>query len=179
MKKTIYIILGVAAVLVVAFFVFRTWTKSHSPEATAAYDKGGLAMTVHYCQPSKKGRVIFGEAATGALQPYGKYWRVGANEATTFEVNKDIIFGDKPLKAGKYSLYAYPDKDSWDIVLGKEWDRWGATEPEAKDEVIRVKALVNNQAPVKETLAVNFEETPALVLQWDQAEVKVPITVNQ
>ena len=44
-----------------------------SPKATAE----GKNVKVAYGQPSKRGRVIFGD-----LVPYGQVWRTGANEAT-------------------------------------------------------------------------------------------------
>ncbi|MEJ0056894.1 MAG: DUF2911 domain-containing protein [Bacteroidota bacterium] len=53
-----------------------------SPIKTETYSDQGLDIKVVYCQPYKKGRVIFGEERDGALQPYGKYWRLGANAAT-------------------------------------------------------------------------------------------------
>src|SRR5262249_46587944 len=115
-KRIVYVLLGVIGVLAAAFFIYLTWTKSHSPAADGTHKKDGLEIEVKYCRPSKKGRLIFGEATAGALQPYGKYWRVGANEATVFEINKDVLVSTvegvdgTELKAGKYNLYAYPDK---------------------------------------------------------------------
>jgi hypothetical protein len=61
-----------------------------SPEATAEYKKDDTEISVFYCRPSKKGRVIF-----GGLEPYGKVWRTGANEATTFTTNKALTIGGK------------------------------------------------------------------------------------
>jgi len=82
--KRIFTILGViAAVLLIAFFGLRTWTKSSSPEAIAQVDQNGLKITVDYCQPYKKGRKIF-----GGIVPYGKVWRTGANEATTIKFDQ-------------------------------------------------------------------------------------------
>jgi hypothetical protein len=35
-------------------------------------------------------------------------WRAGANEATTFETDKDITVQGKKLPAGKYSFFLIP-----------------------------------------------------------------------
>jgi Protein of unknown function (DUF2911) len=46
----------------------------------------GKTITVDYSSPRAKGRKIFGE-----LVPYGQVWRTGANEATTFVVNENLV----------------------------------------------------------------------------------------
>src|SRR6187431_2641421 len=133
MKKRILIIIGIVLLAIVALLTwFRSYTKSHSPAATAEYHQDGTDIIVRYCQPSKKGRLIFGDEASGALQPYGKYWRVGANEATLFETNKDLLVNDQVLKAGKYSVYAYPGKNTWQVVFNSDFDRWGMPAPDAE-----------------------------------------------
>ncbi len=59
-----------------------------------------------------KGRKIFGE-----LVPYGKVWRTGANEATTFETDKDITLEGKTLAKGKYGLFTIPGEHHWTVIL--------------------------------------------------------------
>src|SRR5437762_12013266 len=55
-----------------------------SPPAQAKCDLGGgKTITVDYSSPRVRGRKIFGEH-----EPYGKVWRAGANEATTFEIGR-------------------------------------------------------------------------------------------
>jgi hypothetical protein len=87
------IVVGIlAVVLFIAFKFLQSNTKKASPEATAEFKKDGTEISVFYCRPSKKGRVIF-----GGLEPYGKVWRTGANEATTFTTNKDLAIGGKNI----------------------------------------------------------------------------------
>jgi hypothetical protein len=152
-------------------------TKSHSPAVITTYENKDFKLTINYCSPSKKGRLIFGEASEKALQPYGVYWRVGANEATWIEFNKDISFGGKTVKAGKYALYAYPGKDQWDIVLGSKWKVWGYNEQSKKNEVTRVSITPNNDAAFLESLLVKINEVGNLVIHWDKVEVIVPIDI--
>jgi hypothetical protein len=77
-----------------------------SPPATATGKVGGANITINYSSPSVKGRKIWGD-----LVPYGKVWRAGANEATTFETDKAITVEGKNLPAGKYSLFALPGEN--------------------------------------------------------------------
>lgn len=175
MKKILLIVGGIILLAVVALPVLRSQTKKHSPEAVVTFNTNGFDMQVNYCQPSKKGRLIFGEKADGALQPYGEYWRAGANEATVFETKTTINFGGKILPAGKYNLYVYPGKDSWDVCLGSDWDRWGAAEADKTKELIRVNVPADNNAEVQEVFTISFDPSGALILHWDQTKVMVPV----
>src|SRR5215468_6173764 len=65
-------------------------------------------VTINYHRPLAKGRQIW-----GGLVPYGKVWRVGANENTTFEVSDPVTIEGQALPKGLYGLHAIPTADSW------------------------------------------------------------------
>ena len=76
-------------------------SKRPSPPAIVKQTlNSGVAVTIDYSQPSVKGRTIGKEIA-----PFGKVWRTGANEPTTFEVSKAVKVDGKALPAGKYGMY--------------------------------------------------------------------------
>jgi hypothetical protein len=175
MKKVLMIIGAVVILAAIALPILRSQTKKHSPEAVASTTANGLDIEVRYCQPSKKGRLIFGEKTEGALQPYGEYWRAGANEATVFETRTDVLIAGKSLAAGKYNLYTYPAKTSWDICFGSDWDRWGATEPAKEKEVLRVTLPANYQADLQEVFTITFDPAGNMELRWDNARVMIPV----
>src|SRR5215217_4240453 len=90
-----------AASLISSVTTFAQGNPRPSPPDTARFNgANGLVITLAYSQPSVKGRTIGKDIA-----PYGKVWRTGANEATTFEITKDAKIEGKALRAGKYSLY--------------------------------------------------------------------------
>ncbi len=183
MKKKFLIILGIVLVALIALlFWFRHYTKSHSPNAVVTSSINGADINVNYCQPYKKGRLIFGSEESGALQPYGKYWRVGANEATLFSTTKNLLVNNQPLKAGKYSLYAYPGKDTWEIMLNSDFDRWGMPAPEPEMDVVKTTVAASNDAPLAEQLHIELNTLDSthlnMVLHWDQTMVTIPITVE-
>lgn len=179
MKKTLILLGIIVAVLAIGLPLFKKYTKSHSPVATAVYQKDGSSIKVTYCRPQAKGRLIFGEKSAGALQPYGQYWRVGANEATTFETSTNLLINGKDLKAGKYSLYAIPGPANWTIAFNSNWDRWGALAPAVDTDVLRVEVPANNGAAPKESLEISFAEPDAsgmakMNLHWDKTVVGLP-----
>src|SRR5215470_9849436 len=70
-----------------------------SPPASASCDLGaGKTIKTEYSSPRLKGRKMIGDH-----EPYGKVWRAGANEATTFVTTADLMVGDKSVPAGNYT----------------------------------------------------------------------------
>ncbi len=176
--KILRIVLVILAVLasVAVFFRFY-YTKTFSPSTTAEFDKNGLRVTVDYCQPSKKGRLIFGEESDKALVPYGKWWRTGANEATVIKFSKDVNFGGKPLKSGAYTLFTIPQKDNWSVIINEEVGQWGLSYNEKKN-ILSVPAPATQTSDAAEQFKIDFIEQPGgtdMILHWDTTQVTVPI----
>src|SRR6185295_7821430 len=121
MKKKILIGLGIAFVLFILWSVYGLFfAPKKSPGTTAAYNDKGLDIKVSYSAPSKRGRLIFGEESAEALQPYGQYWRLGANAATEISFNRNVTFAGSPVDAGSYRMYAIPGTQSFKIILNSE-----------------------------------------------------------
>ncbi len=181
MVKRILIGIGVLLALILGFIArYSSWEKKQNPLDKATFQSNGVRIEVVYSRPSKKGRLIFGPEQDNAVQPFGIYWGAGANEATTIELNKDILLGGKELKAGKYQLYAIPGKESWQIIINSDWDKWGGTEPDPSLDVLKTEITPNNNAPEQEQFLISFDrENPSvnttLNLHWDHTLVKVPI----
>ncbi len=177
LKWTLIILASLAIVLGIAFKFFQYETKKASPEATVSYAKDGKKLSVFYCRPSKRERVIF-----GLLVPYDKVWRTGANEATTFSTDTEIEIGGKKLPAGKYTLWTIPGKESWTVIFNTKQYGWGITyggessrEPEY--DALEVKVPVQHNPETVEQFTISFDDAEALqmVLAWDQTRVAVPI----
>jgi Protein of unknown function (DUF2911) len=182
MKKKIFIGLGILAVLLVAFFLYAALVVAkRSPIKTTEASNGDLAVKVVYCQPYKKGRLIFGEASAKALQPYGKYWRLGANAATEITFNKPVNFAGKPLNAGTYRMYAVPGPTSFQVGLNSELGVYfGINEPDYSKDVLKVEAPVT-PSPETEQFIINFTNEGSTInmdFVWDNIKVRVPITPN-
>jgi len=129
-------------------------------------------ITVTYGRPYKKGREIFGK-----LEPYGKVYRVGADEATTITFAKDGTFGGKPVKAGTYTLFAIPNANEWTIILNSQLGQWGAFKyDQFKDkDVLQVTVPVKTLAAPVEQLTI-AEAGKDLTITWDKTEVAVPVS---
>src|SRR5436190_18953559 len=118
-------------------------SKRPSPPALAKETaSSGVTISIDYSQPSVKGRTIGTD-----LEPMAdKVWRTGANEATVFEVDKDVKIEGQSLPAGKYGLFTIMNGDEWTIIFNKTWDQWGAFTYNEGDDALRIK-VKSGKAP--------------------------------
>jgi len=112
-----------------------------------------VSVTINYAAPSVKGRTIWGD-----LVPYGKIWRTGANEATTFETDKELIIHDQKLPAGKYALFTIPGEEEWTWIFNSVWDQWGAYKYDETKDVLRIKTIPQKSSVFNEQLRFEIED---------------------
>lgn len=145
-----------------------------SPPATATGKVGDANITITYSSPSVKQRKIWGE-----LVPYNKAWRAGANEATIFETDKNIKVAGKDLPAGKYTLFALPGENEWQMMFNSETGQWGIKRTgeanfDPSKNVLTVSAKPAKSSSMNEKLAYEVNDK-GIVLKWENVEVPVPI----
>lgn len=122
----------VPAILLAATLSAEIQLPQASPGATIVQEIGTSRVTITYHRPAVKGRKVWGD-----LVPYGKLWRLGANNATTLELSHDAKVGGVAVPAGKYALFAIPTASEWTFILNKKSDQWGAYFHNAADDVAR------------------------------------------
>lgn len=143
-----------------------------SPMAVAFAKQGDTYVKIVYSQPHKRGREIFGSE----LVPYGKVWRLGANEATEITLTDEIKIGGKNLKAGTYSMFAIPEKDEWTIIFSNMLGEWGAYNYDEAHDELRVEAPVRSSETTYEPFTIMFNEAGTeLTMVWDKTKAVLPI----
>nr|MBI1230999.1 DUF2911 domain-containing protein [Cytophagales bacterium] len=183
MKRNILIGAGVIVLIFIIWVVYGLFLATPiSPPATASYSQDGLEISIDYSQPSKKGRIIFGDESAGALQPYGRYWRLGANAPTEITFNQDVNFGGKPVAAGTYRMYAFPGADAFEVRLNSETGVFfGAAEPDYALDVLTVQAPVQETNTVVETFTIDIRSSDngaIIVFSWDDVLFSVPVSLK-
>jgi len=148
-------------------------TQRPSPPAWASckFDDGKVINT-DYSSPRMKGRKIF-----GGLVPYGRVWRTGANEATTFVSDTDLSVGGKDIPAGSYTLFTLPAADKWTLIISKKTGEPGTAYPEGED-LLRVEMKVSlTESPVENfTIAYHKKDaTCSLLLSWERTQATVDL----
>lgn len=166
--------------LIIYFFLFTRCLMAQealklrpSPLAVANARYKDNYVKITYSQPQKKGREIF-----GALVPFGKVWRTGANEATEITTTADIELAGILLKAGTYSLFTIPEKDQWTIIINKDLGLWGAYNYDPKKDLFRFQVPVTASDKAYEAFTIIFDsrnEVADLLMMWDKTKVSIPL----
>ncbi|WP_372769419.1 DUF2911 domain-containing protein [Lutibacter sp.] len=141
-----------------------------SPRKQATGKAGTATVNIDYGSPSVKGRTIWGE-----LVPYGKVWRAGANENTTFSFDKDVKIGENTVKAGKYGFFIIPNENNeWTMILNSKNDAWGSNGYNKDLDVLRLNVKPNYTDNNQEALdyAVGEKE---IIIKWAKVNIVIPI----
>lgn len=150
-----------------------------SPSGKSSISHNGLEVSVTYSKPYKKGRVIFGDASSGALQPNGQYWRLGANAATEITFNRDVQFAGTAVKAGTYRMYATPGAEKWQVTLNTALGKSGSELPDKSQDLVTVEVPAKEASTVLEQFTIDFTpsgESVIMEFKWDRTEVAVEIS---
>lgn len=146
-------------------------SKRPSPPAIVSQKIGETTVTIKYSQPSVKGRTIGVD-----LEPLpGKVWRAGANEATVFETDKDIIVEGKVLPKGKYGFFVMVQEETWLLIFNKTWDQWGAFTYKEADDVLRMPVRDNEVETFSEKLTYKIDANGNMDILWGDKDIQVQL----
>ena len=132
-----------------------------SPRENVTGKINTATISIDYGSPSVRGRKIW-----GALVPFDKIWRAGANEATTFETDKDLIVEGEKLPAGKYSVFIIPNEKECIVIFNKKSDQWGAYNYSKDLDQLRVEVSTKKETKSAEKLLFIVKENEVALL-WD------------
>jgi len=134
---------------------------------------GGKTLTIDYSSPRAKGRKIYGE-----LVPYGKIWRAGANEATTFVTDTDLTVGGTAVPPGSYTMFVIPNADKWTLVISKKTGEWGTAYPGPGEDLARIDMKASKLSTPVENFTIAFDHAGAgctMNLDWETTRASVNI----
>lgn len=150
-----------------------------SPFAEVVQEVGLSKITIAYSRPAARGRKVFGN-----LVPYGRIWRVGANESTKITVDTDLeVFGNL-LPKGTYALYAFPEEEVWQIVFHTNTSHWGDGRKNynPEEDLFRVSVRPEQISYHQENLLIAFDSithnSANLFLLWADTKVSIPFKVD-
>ena len=137
---------------------------------------------MRYAAPSVRGRACFGAGGLLSKDPTYPAWRAGANAATTFTTDADLVVGGLAVPKGTYTLFAWvQNPNAWDLIINRQTGQWGLSY-DPKQDLGRVKMTMSKPtAPVETlnyTIADKGKGQGELRLEWEQHVATVPITVE-
>ena len=148
-----------------------------SPGCTMSQDFSTSKIDISYSRPSMKGRKIFGD-----IVPFGQEWRTGANGATKVTFGEEVYIGGKPLKAGTYSMYTVPGRESWEVIFNTSTENWGLSGYDKSKNVLSVQVAALQTNETTETFTISVENITKnscdIVLNWETTRVAIPVKAD-
>lgn len=159
------------SVLAAALFLHGTSAQQPilSPRDSTEVRFNGKRVFIDYGSPSMRGRKIF-----GGLRPLNVWWRTGANEATSFVTDADLVIGDSVLPKGEYTLYTLPAENKWTLMINKETGQWGTVYHPEYDLLrlpLKKRMLKESVEKLKITLEKVNSTAGVLKIAWETTEV--------
>ena len=128
-------------------------------------------LSVNYSRPSMRGRKIM-----GSVVPYGVVWRTGANAATSFVTQTDIVVSGVKIPRGSYTLYTLPSSKQWKLIFNKQTGQWGTVYNEKLD-LVRIPLNNKNLKQPVEKFTIILERTAdksgVMKLVWEKTQLSV------
>jgi len=152
-------------------------TPAPSPAAKIEQKVGLTDVSVTYSRPSMRGRTIFGD-----LVPYDKLWRTGANGYTLVSFGDDVKIDGQDVKAGTYSVFTIPGKETWEVFFYTD-TQGGGTPAEWDDAKVVAKTTAKVwpiEMPV-ESFTITMDDLSSngatLGILWEKVYVGVKFEV--
>jgi hypothetical protein len=137
-----------------------------SPRATVSQNFGVAKVTLDYGSPKVNNREIWGK-----LEPYGKVWRLGANEATTIELSHKLWINNQEIKAGKYAFFAIINEGEWTLILNSQADQWGAFSKKDDLDIIKFNVKTSDVSfteSLKFNLTAKSDSVLTVSFAWEK-----------
>ncbi len=179
MKKLLCSLVALALAAVMApQSIAQIQTPAPSPAAELEQTVGLTDIQINYSRPGVKGRTIFAE---DGLVPYGKVWRFGANAATKFEFDEDVVVAGEEMEAGEYAVLCKPTAEEWELMFYPyESGSWGSYVE--KDPAATITVVPEKSPAMVERMRFTVEDVTMtdanIVFTWDKTMVKIPVEVH-
>jgi hypothetical protein len=141
-----------------------------SPPDSVRATVSGANIAINYHRPSARGRTIF-----GGVVRWGQVWRTGANQATAFTTDRDLMIGNTRVPAGEYTIWSLPTQDGWHLILNKQTGQWG-TQYNAEQDLAHIPLQVETLSTPVEQFTIGIAADGTLSLAWGDRRGTVPVT---
>jgi len=181
--------------------VLGRWEKGERPTFAVGQERyvGGKWLEITYGRPSLRGRDVFGSGANYGKAlidlPLGDFgpppvWRAGANVSTRLNTEATLVFGDKKVPAGEYSLFIdVKGPADWTLIVSswpalQRFDQnnktalWGAYGYTPEKDVARVAMKVDTLPFSVEQLTWAFVDMTTdggrMAISWAKTMASAP-----
>ena len=148
-----------------------------SNRGTAEIRLGATLVSINYGRPELQGRDMLSQLQDGQV------WRLGMNDATTFETNGDLTLGDTVIQAGRYSIWAKKvSSDDWRLIFNSEPDVWGLDHNPASD-IAETPLETSELAESVDQFTIELnpvdDRSAEALMKWATLQLRAVFSINE
>lgn len=174
-----------APLMILCAVALAAATATQAPAQRAGRGKaeltvGSASVTVDYGRPSLHGRSVDSMLSQLPNGPTPNFWRLGANQSTTFTTTADLDFGGTTVPKGTYSLWAHHDGDSWKLVFNTQHGQWGTSHDASKD-LVSVPLTQTKAGSSADLVTISLDKHDSggeIKIQWGDLELTADFTAK-
>ncbi|PYP81724.1 MAG: hypothetical protein DMD35_00560 [Gemmatimonadetes bacterium] len=136
---------------------------------------GSAHLWIDYGRPALRGRDVWVNGVLGDT-----LWRTGANAATQFRTDVDLVVGGATVPAGTYTLWTATTPSGYQLAINRQVGQWG-TVYDSKRDLVRVPLRESSVAAPVERFTIDVEQgnpTASLNLTWGTKRLSVPLSAK-
>jgi Protein of unknown function (DUF2911) len=137
---------------------------------------GRAHVWIDYGRPALRGREVWTNGVLGDT-----LWRTGANAATQFRSDVDLVIGGANVPAGTYTLWTSATPGAYRLVVNRQVGQWGTIYDSVRD-LVRVPLRESSVAQPTERFTIALEPQAAsaglLTFTWGMKQLSVPISTK-
>ena len=104
----------------------------------------------------------------------------GANAATQFRTDRDLVMGGVTIPAGFYTLWTLPSPSGWRLIVNQQTGQWG-TDYHGDRDLARIDLPVSTLPTPVERFTITLGASGqggVMVLEWDTIRATMPFSVR-
>jgi hypothetical protein len=164
--------------------IARAWSQHDQPGTvqgmpstrdTVQATIGSAHLWIDYGRPALRGRDVWVNGVLGDT-----LWRTGANAATQFRSDVDLVIGGATVPAGTYTLWTATTPSGYRLAINRQIGQWG-TVYDATRDLVRVPLRESAVATPAERFTIDVEPTNAgalLDFTWGTKRLSVPLSAK-
>ncbi len=144
---------------------------------TAEITLGATRVSINYGRPELQGRDMLSQLQDGQV------WRLGMNEATSFETSSDLTIGDTVIQTGRYSIWAKKvTSDDWRLIFNSEPENWGLAHNPASD-IAEIPLEVSDLAESVDPFTIELNPVDGggaeVLMKWATLQLRAAFNVSE
>ena len=150
-----------------------------SQHATVTQRVSHTDIDITYNRPTARKRLLFGTDSSAVVH-YGRVWHPGADSASRITFHTDVVFEEKPLPRGEYSIWLLPQADGpWTVILNSASRVLHTPYPGEATDVLRVPVIPergNHMDALAYYFPVVARDSTVLRIHW--GDVMIPMRIR-